>query len=305
MTVTDPKPSNTERFDPFALPSAPAPSRPRLLSYVGRWGRARRWLEPNALRVLDVGCSFGYGSAAVAAGGPAGRRVIGIERDPEHLAHAAQSFPWVTILDADATDLPVADGSVDAVLMLDVIEHIADAEPGAGRAQPRAAARGSRRDQRSACRTAALARRPQPLRGPAGSLAGAAGPGGRDRVRRGTPPALHDGRTHRTARAMVHRRSRRAHRSRAPGARRDGVDLRPRRAAYAAAGAGAVPVAPRRLHPRRPAANRPVRLPPRGPGRAVYRRIRRGSSNEREGAVLLLAVRGPRLPAAEHRAGGA
>jgi SAM-dependent methyltransferase len=126
VTVSDPILSSTERSDPFQLPAAPAPSRPRLLSHVGRWGRARRWLEPNALRVLDVGCSFGYGSAAVGAGGPAGRRIIGIERDPEHLAHAAESFPWVTILDADATDLPVADGCVDAVLMLDVIEHIAD-----------------------------------------------------------------------------------------------------------------------------------------------------------------------------------
>ena len=126
MTVSDPTRSTIERSDPFELPATLAPSRPRLLSYVGRWGRARRWLEPNSLRVLDVGCSFGYGSAAVGAGGPAGRRVIGIERDPDHLAQAAKSFPWVTILDADATDLPVRDGCADAILMLDVIEHITD-----------------------------------------------------------------------------------------------------------------------------------------------------------------------------------
>jgi SAM-dependent methyltransferase len=126
VTVTDASPSSAKRSDPFELPAAPAPSRPRLLSHVGRWGRARRWLEPNAMRILDVGCSFGYGSAAVGAGGPAGRRIIGIERDPDHLAHATKSFPWVTILDADATDLPVPDATVDAVLILDVIEHITD-----------------------------------------------------------------------------------------------------------------------------------------------------------------------------------
>jgi SAM-dependent methyltransferase len=115
--------------DPFELtPGAPAPTRPRLLSYCGRWGRARRWLPPTALRILDVGCAFGYGSAAIGAHGPAGRVVVGVERDPEHLAMARRLYPWVTILDADAGELPVPDGCADAVLMLDVIEHIADAE---------------------------------------------------------------------------------------------------------------------------------------------------------------------------------
>ena len=59
-----------------------APTRPRILSYVGRWGRARRWLPEDALRVLDIGCSFAYGSAAIQAGGPEGRVVVGVERDP-------------------------------------------------------------------------------------------------------------------------------------------------------------------------------------------------------------------------------
>jgi hypothetical protein len=41
--------------------------RPRLLSYLGRWGRARRWLPADARRVIDVGCAFGYGTVALAA----------------------------------------------------------------------------------------------------------------------------------------------------------------------------------------------------------------------------------------------
>src|ERR1700733_2701359 len=84
--------------DPFVTATSEAiPRRPRLLSYVGRWGRARRWLPADALRVLDVGCSFGYGSAAIAAARPAGRIVVGVERDPEHLARAARDFPWIQI----------------------------------------------------------------------------------------------------------------------------------------------------------------------------------------------------------------
>jgi SAM-dependent methyltransferase len=116
-----------ELQDPFAARvSAPAPGRPRLLSFVGRWGRARRWLPPDALRVLDVGCAFGYGSAAIAARGPAGRVVIGVEPDAELVATAAERFPWLGMIAADAAALPIVDGSVDAVLLLDVIEHVRD-----------------------------------------------------------------------------------------------------------------------------------------------------------------------------------
>ena len=115
--------------DPFATPpAAVAPVRPRLLSHVGRWGRARRWLPADALRVLDVGCAFGYGSAAIGAAGPAGRIVVGVENNPGHLERGRREFPWVTILDADATSLPVPGGCADAVLLLDVIEHLARPE---------------------------------------------------------------------------------------------------------------------------------------------------------------------------------
>ncbi|MGO9958676.1 MAG: class I SAM-dependent methyltransferase [Solirubrobacteraceae bacterium] len=129
MIVIDSTNGRQTRSDPFRdARTEAAPDRPRLLSYVGRWGRARRWLPPTALRILDVGCSFGYGSAAIGARGPAGRMVIGVERDPDHLETARRRFPWVTIMDADATALPVPDGCADAVILLDVIEHIAEPE---------------------------------------------------------------------------------------------------------------------------------------------------------------------------------
>jgi SAM-dependent methyltransferase len=126
MTVLERQPAGAGApIDPFGTaPPAPAPRRPRILSYVGRWGRARRWLPDSALRVLDIGCSFGYGCAAIQAGGPAGRVVVGVERDPEHLAAAGERFPWITVLEGDATALPIREGVADAVTMLDIVEHV-------------------------------------------------------------------------------------------------------------------------------------------------------------------------------------
>src|SRR5258708_7265618 len=102
------------------------PTRPRLLSYVGRWGRARRWLPSGTCRVLDVGCAFGYGTAALKGRGDAPPWVVGIERDEEHVQHARASYPWLPFLRGDALDLPFGDGTVDAIVMLDIVEHIAD-----------------------------------------------------------------------------------------------------------------------------------------------------------------------------------
>lgn len=133
MTLAQPGPAEplaAQRLDPFALrPAAGVVTRPRLLSHVGRWGRARRWLPAGALRILDVGCAFGYGAVAVAAGGPPGRVAVGVERDPEHIERARRLYPWLTILEGDAASLPVPDGCADAVLLLDVLEHLEDARP--------------------------------------------------------------------------------------------------------------------------------------------------------------------------------
>jgi SAM-dependent methyltransferase len=127
MTVTELRAAGSlaPDDDPFLRTAGPPPpKRPRVLSYVGRWGRASRWLPADALRVLDVGCSFAYGSAAIQAGGPDSRVVVGVERDPEHLRGARERYPWITVLDGDATDLPVADAVAEAVTLLDVVEHV-------------------------------------------------------------------------------------------------------------------------------------------------------------------------------------
>lgn len=101
--------------DPFTVPSAASPPRrPFLASYLGRTGRACRWLPANALRVLDVGCASGYGSAGVAAAGRPARVVVGVERDRDHLEHGWRRLPWLTLLEGDAAALPVPDACVVA-----------------------------------------------------------------------------------------------------------------------------------------------------------------------------------------------
>ena len=117
----------TPALDPFTLDGLPAaPRRPRLASYAGRTGRARRWLPADALRVLDIGCASGYGAAGIAVAEPSGRVVVGVERDPGHLAEGHKRYPWLRILEGDAMALELADGCADAILLLDVVEHLSE-----------------------------------------------------------------------------------------------------------------------------------------------------------------------------------
>ena len=103
-----------------------SPPRPRPLSYLARWGRTRQWLPRSVRRTIDVGCAFGYGTAALIGYGSSARSVVGVEYDGGLVRLAAQRFPWVPVIQADAGRLPFQDGDVDAIVMLDVLEHLAD-----------------------------------------------------------------------------------------------------------------------------------------------------------------------------------
>ena len=98
---------------------------------MARWDRAAAWLPADALRVLDDGAAFGFGTARVAAvvrrrAARAGRRpfVIGLEYDAGYVALARRQYPALAFLRGSADRLPFADGSFDAVLLLDVLEHL-------------------------------------------------------------------------------------------------------------------------------------------------------------------------------------
>ena len=100
-----------------------------------RWDRAAAWLPSDAWRVLDVGAAFGFGTARVATA--VGRRaarsggrplVVGLEYDPGYAALARHRYPGLPFVRGSADQLPFPDRSFDAVLLLDVLEHLPSAE---------------------------------------------------------------------------------------------------------------------------------------------------------------------------------
>ncbi len=75
--------------------------------------------------VVDAGFGEGYGAALLAG---AASRVIGVDYDAPATAHVARRYPDVAVTRGNLAALPVADGSVDVVVNLQVIEHLWDQE---------------------------------------------------------------------------------------------------------------------------------------------------------------------------------
>jgi ubiquinone/menaquinone biosynthesis C-methylase UbiE len=73
--------------------------------------------------VLEIGSGEGYGAALLAA---AARRVIGLDYDAATARHAASQYPSVRFLRANLAALPVRSAALDAVVSLQVIEHVWD-----------------------------------------------------------------------------------------------------------------------------------------------------------------------------------
>ncbi|MFM8679987.1 MAG: bifunctional 2-polyprenyl-6-hydroxyphenol methylase/3-demethylubiquinol 3-O-methyltransferase UbiG [Alphaproteobacteria bacterium] len=109
------------RFNPVRL----AWIRDRLLARFGRDASAPRPLE--GLRILDIGCGGGLVSEPMAR---LGADVVGVDASHRNVEvariHAAQGGLAIDYRQGTAEDLLAAGERFDAVLSLEVVEHVAD-----------------------------------------------------------------------------------------------------------------------------------------------------------------------------------
>lgn len=96
-------------------------------NYIGRYRFASRFLGPTAT-VLDLGCGCGYGSAHLAEA--QGRVVLGVDRSAEATRYGRARYPSsrLRFVRADATAVPLKSDAVDAVVAMEMIEHVEDAK---------------------------------------------------------------------------------------------------------------------------------------------------------------------------------
>jgi ubiquinone/menaquinone biosynthesis C-methylase UbiE len=80
---------------------------------------------PPACTVLDVGCSTGHLLEDLHRNVPHAR-LIGVDLVANGLRKAHATIPQARLLQADACALPLADGSVDAVVSANLLEHVPD-----------------------------------------------------------------------------------------------------------------------------------------------------------------------------------
>jgi len=94
--------------------------------FVGRRalidGLLDRHLRPQ-LRVLDLGCGTGLMLRRLEE---RGCRAVGVDMRPEGLRQLRHTSPGSSTVQADATRLPFAGDSFDALLLLDIVEHVDD-----------------------------------------------------------------------------------------------------------------------------------------------------------------------------------
>jgi SAM-dependent methyltransferase len=97
--------------------------------FLDRWTRAAILdgigAPPQAATIADVGCSTGYLLEDLRAAFPAAA-LVGVDLIAAGLVKAHGLVPSACLVQADACDLPLADGSVDAIVSANLLEHVPD-----------------------------------------------------------------------------------------------------------------------------------------------------------------------------------
>ena len=75
--------------------------------------------------VLEAGCGEGYGADLLAG---VARGVLALDYDAPSVAHVRRRYPRVAVARANLVSLPVRDEAVDAIVSLQVIEHLWEQE---------------------------------------------------------------------------------------------------------------------------------------------------------------------------------
>ena len=73
--------------------------------------------------VVDAGCGEGYGAAILRR---AARHVVGFDYEAPVAAHVAARYPMVSAVRGDLQRMPFADGRLEVVANLQVVEHLHD-----------------------------------------------------------------------------------------------------------------------------------------------------------------------------------
>ena len=81
----------------------------------------RPWVR--GATVLEAGAGEGYGAGILAR---VARRVVAMDYDAAASRHAFASYPEIAVVRGNLVELPFASGSFDAVVNLQVIEHLWD-----------------------------------------------------------------------------------------------------------------------------------------------------------------------------------